>query len=151
MYALPGVADIAPTVLILIRPLLDCICNIISVSVSVSDSVSVSLEIHYKYGDENSYKLVAKPITKNAPFDKIESEWVDREALPLGKVSKFVSNKGGLPTEEEINRVRDAFNDVQDKLNQYNIYPYKRERLVSFTLDKNNMERVTLFYLLQQP
>ena len=118
-------------------------------SFPLKDSVSVSLEIHYKYGDENSYKLVAKPITINAPFDKIESEWVDREALPLGKVSKFVSNKGGLPTEEEINRVRDAFNDVQDKLNQYNIYPYKRERLLSFTLDKNNMERVTVFYLLQ--
>jgi hypothetical protein len=111
-------------------------------SFPLKDSVSVSLEIHYKYGDENSYKLVAKPITKNAPFDKIESEWVDREALPLGKVSKFVSNGGMLPRDRDVERIKKSFDALIQKLNYYeNCHTRSlRERMILPTKDENGKD-----------
>ena len=42
--------------------------------------IKMKLEIRYKYGDENSYRLIAYPLdSDNAPFLKVENIWRDAE------------------------------------------------------------------------
>lgn len=118
-------------------------------SFPLKENVEVSLEIHYKYGDENSYKLVAKPLSKNAPFDKIENQWRDRKELPLGKVSKFVSTGGMMPNERDVARIKEAFSDCEEKINEYSCKNHRRKSLLDYAKIKNvETKKFQLLFLM---
>ncbi|WP_129727908.1 cold-shock protein [Ectobacillus funiculus] len=47
------------------------------VSFPLRSDTEVKLSIEYKYGYENSYRLFIQTINTNAPFKKVEAEWVE--------------------------------------------------------------------------
>ena len=47
----------------------------------LSRNVQVRMEIRYKYGDEDSYKLIFYPLSDDAPFERIENAWEDVEFI----------------------------------------------------------------------
>ena len=50
-------------------------------SFPLDKNVQVRMEIRYKYGDEDSYKLIFYPLSSDAPFERIENAWEDVEFI----------------------------------------------------------------------
>ncbi len=78
------------------------------------ESVRVKFEVHYKYGDEESYQLIAKPVGK-APFELVTNEWQDVKSLGSTYVT-FNSYRTKQADEKTVLRTIEAFNEMNSKL-----------------------------------
>lgn len=84
-------------------------------SFPLHENVQVKMEIRYRYGDEDSYKLIFYPLEADAPFEKIENIWEDPEyiesiATPkIEQVSQEMNN-------DEINKIIQGLWDANDRL-----------------------------------
>lgn len=87
-------------------------------SFPLDESVKVRMEIHYKYGDEDSYKLYFYALDKNAPFERIENEWEDIEPIEHISVPDFESEPQPLSDldAEEISRGVSESDERLDKI-----------------------------------
>ena len=85
----------------------------------LSRNVQVRMEIRYKYGDEDSYKLIFYPLSDDAPFERIENAWEDVElideiAIPnMESISQEMENG-------EIDNVIKGINEAIERLSRVN-------------------------------
>lgn len=84
----------------------------------LSRNVQVRMEIRYKYGDEDSYKLIFYPLSDDAPFERIENAWEDVELIDEIATPKIESVSQEMPDREieyVINGVKQGIDRV-DKI-----------------------------------
>ena len=92
--------------------------------------VDVNMFIRYKYGSDESYQLILRPIDpENAPFDEIEADWRSgyREKKHVGG-PKFPSLKSSEEIERDVEFIRGSLIKTFTPVKNYlcNWYDYSR-------------------------
>lgn len=78
--------------------------------------LEVNLAIEYKYGYENSYRLVLKPIQTHAAIKELEVQWVQEEKVASNtEVHGYLDVPLGIMTEEEIQAAQDYIDNTLEK------------------------------------
>lgn len=86
-------------------------------SFPLSKNVQVRMEIRYKYGDEDSYKLIFYPLSSDAPFERIENAWEDVETIDEIAVPNMESISQEMES-GEIDNVIKGINEAIERLSR---------------------------------
>lgn len=83
----------------------------------LSEDTKVDLKVYYKYGDENSYRIVAVPHADNpnAFAGELPMEWIDATPLSNDKYPEFLDEQI-VVNEDDIKRISAHLNIVEDYL-----------------------------------
>lgn len=116
-----------------------------SKSFPLDNSLQVRMEIHYRYGDEDSYKLVFYPLSKDAPFSSIENEWRDVERIESISKPQFEAVSHEM-TNEEIEACVKAISDIDGRLNSLFACSYMPAKFYEATKNKaTNLDEANFF------
>ena len=88
--------------------------------------VDVNMFIRYKYGYDNSYELILRPVeTKEAPFEEMKAEWISgyREKRNVGgpKFPPLCSNE---EVETDVENIKKSFEKTYSAMSYYLGYRY---------------------------
>lgn len=77
-------------------------------SFPLEENITVELLVRYKYGFDNSYELILKPVdTKNSPFEQIVVEWqTERKAPKIAKYPIYLELTNYDKVLKDINKVQ---------------------------------------------
>lgn len=109
----------------------------------LEQDVDVNLYVRYKYGYDNSYELILRPVNvREAPFNEIIAEWRSgyREIRGIGG-PKFPPLKSSEEIANDVISIRDNMMKTSRLLNDYLGYRYTYERVS----EKFDFERACRF------
>lgn len=92
----------------------DQLARFTSESFPLTEDKEVKLTIKYKYGNENSYALIAETLNDNSPME-FHAEWVDTDLIDNDKYPEFLDEQVVL-NDGEIKGISSQLNKVEEGL-----------------------------------
>lgn len=122
----------------------------------LKSDLEVNLAIEYKYGYENSYRLILTPIQSHGAIKELEVQWVQEQKVKdAHQVSGHLGVPAGLMSGEEIEAAQNYIDDTLAKVKQlqYTIAADKEVRPnMKFVLKRQLFKGVYMVRkLLRQP
>ena len=112
----------------------------------LTQDVDVNLFVRYKYGYDNSYELILRPVNaKDAPFEEIVAQWRSgyREIKGIGG-PKFPPLKSSEEIQNEVKRIGNSFMKTGNFLYRYLGYQYAFETVSEKSVIENACKFLTI-------
>lgn len=118
-------------------------------SFPLQENVKVELLVKYKYGFDNSYELVLKPIDgEKAPFDEIVVEWKSRDKIKVAKYPIYPELTNYDKVLKDISKVQKRFCSIEDTVERF-IVKYSYDNVCRLDFRRLNNEMTSSIFTIR--